>query len=470
MSENPWANWFLLGVCALFAIASVVSGLISEGFLEADGCSHYIYARFAFDYPVYLVDTWGRPFKTAWYAPAATHFGLQGVRVWSCVTALIVAWISFRIAKRAGLNRPQLAAIFLLGQPLFFMHSFSELTELPFAMLLGGAFLAYQSKRWWICAVLTGLMPLARPEGFGFILIFFVLLITQKRWRELFLLPIPFIVWSIAGWWLFGKTGSAATWVFDHWPYSGESMYKPGPIWHFGYALFLKVLGPPIFLLMCVGVVAGLTNLFRNRSANQTGEIDPNTRAPFDLNYESAQLESKSDEPISFVEKLRRISFEHQTQTRALVVAFPLMILIGHSVLYALGKMASNGEPRYMLIVAPFWAVLGAMGFEFILHKDWRDVRKKRLSDFVLFSIASILAIAPTVTWQASYPTIPLVQMPDWLDTKTFASWYKSTDARERYPHLLASHPGVCYYLDMATIGPTILEWKKESIDAPKPG
>lgn len=424
--------WFTASLIAIFTIASITSGLISEGFLEADGCTHYLYARFAFEYPVYLVDTWGRPFKTLWYAPAATLFGLHGVRVWSCVTALIVAWISYAIAKRTGLSRPQLAAIFLLGQPLFFMHSFSELTELPFAMLLAGAFLAYQSKRWRICAALAALMPLARPEGFGFILIFLILLITQKRLRETLILPIPFIIWNLAGWWLFGKNGNPLTWVFDHWPYSGDSVYQSGPFWHFALSLFVKVLGPPICLLMIAGVVVGIGNVIRRDTSTSS--------------------------------RIRLQSFlDHATQTRTLLIAFPLMILVGHSLLYSLGKMASSGEPRYMLIVAPFWAVLAAMGFEWI----WRALRKVPQMDNVSMIVASIVAIAPTVIWQISYPTIPLKLDTDWIDSRTLANWFQSTDA---HPHLLAAHPGIFFHLDQPTIAENVIEWRLTNINSAPAG
>jgi len=48
--------------------------------------------------------------------------------------------------------------------------------------------------------------------------------------------------------------------------------------------------------------------------------------------------------------------------TEFLIAVIPFLILFAHSVIYALGLMASNGELRYMLIVAPFWALLAARG------------------------------------------------------------------------------------------------------------
>ena len=45
-----------------------------------------------------------------------------------------------------------------------------------------------------------------------------------------------------------------------------------------------------------------------------------------------------------------------------LTAAIPLGVLLVHSLLYRLGKMASYGEPRYLLVVPPFWAALSAGG------------------------------------------------------------------------------------------------------------
>ncbi len=78
--------------------------------------------------------------------------------------------VSYAIAKRQGLPRPALVVIFVLAQPIFFLHSFSELTEIPFDIVLIPAFLAYQRRQWFWMALLVGILPLGRPEGFGFIL------------------------------------------------------------------------------------------------------------------------------------------------------------------------------------------------------------------------------------------------------------------------------------------------------------
>src|SRR5690606_19662073 len=55
------AMWLAMG---LVAVMSVYFSIRSEGFLEADACTHYLFARHALDHPQYLVDVWGRPWCT----------------------------------------------------------------------------------------------------------------------------------------------------------------------------------------------------------------------------------------------------------------------------------------------------------------------------------------------------------------------------------------------------------------------
>src|SRR3954464_15491740 len=130
----------------VFAALSLTAALKSPGFLEADACTHYQYARFALGETHYLVNVWGRPFVTALYAVPATYYGRTGVRVTSLICALLIAAIAWRIASDQKYRWPALAFIFTLAQPLVFLHSFSELTELPFALLLAMAFWSYRRR------------------------------------------------------------------------------------------------------------------------------------------------------------------------------------------------------------------------------------------------------------------------------------------------------------------------------------
>jgi hypothetical protein len=46
---------------------------------------------------------------------------------------------------------------------------------------------------------------------------------------------------------------------------------------------------------------------------------------------------------------------DHRARCEVLIAVIPIGVLVVHSLLYWRGLMASNGELRYMLTVAPFW-------------------------------------------------------------------------------------------------------------------
>src|SRR5882757_2191312 len=119
-SAPPSDRMPLLIALLVFAALSLAASVTSEGFLEADGCTHYLYARFALTEHHYLVNVWGRPLCTAIYAVPATLGGRFGVRLMSLLLALGCAAVARSITLALGDRRPSLAAIFTLAQPLVF--------------------------------------------------------------------------------------------------------------------------------------------------------------------------------------------------------------------------------------------------------------------------------------------------------------------------------------------------------------
>ena len=302
-----------------FAVCSVAAAVRSRGFIESDGATHFIFARHALEQPIYFVDIWGRPLCTALFAGPAWLGGLLGVRITSLLAAIACAVIAAAIAKGQGFRYPVLALIFTLGQPLLFLHSFSELTELPFAVLIGLAFLSYQRRRWWALAIFAAIAPLGRPEGFVFIVLGAAALLANRKWLAAAILPAGLIAWSVAGHLLVGPADRPWwRWLMDHWPYESGSEYPAGPILYFAGVLPM-VVGPFALPAMWIG-------MWRSLAASWP---------------------------------LVRLK-EHAARVDFFLAGIPLAILIGHSLLHWLGKFSSSGSPRYLLIVAPLWGCLAA--------------------------------------------------------------------------------------------------------------
>lgn len=412
----------------VFSGLSLLLAVTSEGFLEADSCTHYLYARFAFEEPHYFVNVWGRPLCTGLYAVPAWLGGRVGVRAASLVLALVCGLVAMRIARLQGYRWPVLALVFTLAQPLVFLHSFSELTELPFAAVIALAFWAYRARQWFVMALLVGLSPLGRPEGFGFMLMAATALVLHRRWYWLAVLVLPLIGWNHAGWVIYGRPGPWWRWLPDNWPYEPQSLYDSGHLLHF-VGLLPVIVGPLLVPGTVIGIWRSMAVLWE---AGRRGVGDA-----------------------------ARVFFspDHVRRCQVLIALIPLSILAVHSLLYWTGKMSSNGEARYLLIVAPFWGLLTAAGWEWV----WRTLDWRRP---VLW--AGVAALAPILS-HFFYAVLPLKLSDNWIQAKAIAEWYDSSGVFDDYPYLLTSHPGLFYFLDIAPTGDAAREWHQRTIQQVPP-
>jgi hypothetical protein len=394
-----------LVVCA----ASTWLSFASAGFLEADGVTHYLYARFALDSPSYFVDVWARPVRMLIHALPAHFFGLHGVRAASLAVLIGTAWIVYRIATRLHFRWPALAGVFLLVQPLLFLHSFSELTELPFALLGSLALLSMLARRWWLFALICGLMPASRPEGAAFVLLAIVMLVLHRKayWIPLTLLPV--VVWNHLGWVLWGTdAGPWWRWLIDRFPYSSHSLYPAGPMYRF-LAVLPAVVSPLVLPAVLLGTIGTLTARAQAEKVSVT--ILAGARLP-DV---------------------------------WLVALIPWGFLAVHTFLHVAGRMSSSGEPRYLLATAPFWALLACKGWSMMADRfRWRRP--------ILW--AALASLVPVVV-NLAYPVVPLKRQPDAVLCEEIADWYRNGPLQATYPKVLATHPLVYFYLDRKIEGVT---------------
>ena len=409
----------LLAVAA-FAALSATMAVKSDAFLEADACTHYMYARAAWSAPYYLVNVWGRPICTALYALPAHLGGRTACRMVSLAVAIVMALVCRGIARRQGWRWPALAVVFTFAQPLVFLHSFSELTELPFALLMAVAFLAYQRRRWFWLAVAVGLTPLSRPEGFGFVVLAGAALLAHGRARWWGVLVLPLVLWDLGGWWMYGCSGHWWHWLAANWPYAGDSLYSRGYLLKY-VGLLPAITGPLVFPATLIGIGVCLT--LPRRQAWQVFTTD------------------------------------HRRRCDVLIAMLPLLVLVGHSLLTWLGKMGSNGEIRYMLVVAPFWSLLAARGWGWTFDRlRWPGPR----------AWAAVAAALPLVV-NRFYTVLPQRPMPDWVEAADIAGWYWHTQAAT-YPHIALAHPGLLYALNLSPTDGRIVDWKRSTIDTVPPG
>ena len=403
-----------------FSACSVAAAIRSRGFIESDGATHFIFARHAFEQPMFFVDIWGRPLCTGLFALPAWLGGLVGVRLTSLLAAIGCALIAAAIARGQGFRYPVLALIFTLGQPLVFLHSFSELTELPFALAIGLAFLSYQRQWWWAMAIFAAISPLGRPEGFVFVALAAAALLAHRKWLPAAILPAGVIAWSVAGHLLVGPGDRPWwRWLMDHWPYESGSEYPRGPLLYFA-AVLPMVVGPFALPAMWIG-------LWRS----------------FSSSWPPVRLK------------------EHEARVDWLMAGIPLAILVGHSLLHWLGKLSSSGAPRYLLIVAPLWGCLAARGWEWAFGEmRWRRP----------VSWAALAVVVPGLV-NYCWRVLPVQQTESWNRAEQIVEWYQHSEVREKYPRIMSNHPGVFFYLNASPWDRSRVEpWSPEAIDHPPAG
>ncbi len=406
---------------ALFAGCWAIAVATADGFLEDDAWTHYLYSRFAFAKPAYLLDVWGRPMCTGLYALAAPWAGMMGCRAISLLLLLACVVLTMRTAKALRIDE-RVSAIFLLGQPMLFLHSLSVMTELPFAVLLIAAFLCFLRGHWWAMALLVGLLPLTRPEGFGFVLLGVLVLVIYRQFLWLPLLILPITAWSWLGWWMWGASPDHAWWQWlpMHWPYSAASTYGHGWLLQF-VGLMPVLIGPSVvFVILALARYAG-----RGLGEGSSSIFEQ----PFAREAESSLLPSPE--------------VPGEGVSRLLLVVIPLLMLVAHSLLWWLGKMASYGEIRYLLIVSPFWAILAAAG--------WQSASIKP-SPTLIAAIGLLVAVGFRVTTLRSSAEGRIAHQ--------VTIWYETV--KPEYPRVIASHPAVYVHLDRPPG-----EWNVDALSSP---
>lgn len=180
--------------CALAVLAlSATAALLSSGVYYDDDLAHYLIARFSWQHPELLLDTWGRPAFTLLYAPAAA-LGFVPARLFSALLLAATALAAARLAELHGVRRPWLAVLLVGLQPELLRQGFSTLTELVFALLLTLALIAARQERWAPMALAAGWLPLARYESLPLVAAFGLLLLARRRWGLVPLLAAPLLL------------------------------------------------------------------------------------------------------------------------------------------------------------------------------------------------------------------------------------------------------------------------------------
>ncbi len=242
-------------LCMAGFVISAACGMIHKGgILHFDDLTHFLYAKWAWTWPAYLVNDWGRPGFTALYAlPASLGWG--ACRIFSAALTAASAYLAWSISARLRMRSAWGAVIFAFAQPLFFQLSQTTLTETALAFYLILATRCALSKQWTISSVVLSLALVTRHEAIVFLPIWLYCAAQEKRAiRKLWpLLWAPLAVNLLA--WAAGSKPAIEQFLNP----TGTGQYGSGG-WLTFFSRSMEAFGPGIGILAMIGI-APLTRI-----------------------------------------------------------------------------------------------------------------------------------------------------------------------------------------------------------------
>jgi hypothetical protein len=225
-----------------------------------DSVYHYLFAKYAPNNPELYFDHWAKPLYVFIASPFA-QIGFIGVKILNLLVVNGTLWLTYLVAKKLNVKHAWLTALILIFSPLYFILTFSGLTEPLFAFLLVlSLYFFFNKKLFWACLIIS-FLPYLRSEGLFFIGIFGAYFIYLKNWRSLLTLTVGSIVYGFAGYPFYNDL----LWVFNKVPYAKmSSTYGSGDPFHFVLQL-QYVIGIPIYILFWLGILAWFVDLIKKK-------------------------------------------------------------------------------------------------------------------------------------------------------------------------------------------------------------
>jgi hypothetical protein len=330
-----------------YAIISIAAILVFDGTGDAgDSIHHYLFARYAPLHPELFFNHWAKPVYVLLVSPFA-QFGFTGVKIFNVIVSLFTIFFTFRIVQRSGLENAILVAVISIFSPLYFVLTFSGLTEPLFALFISISLYAVIRNHSIAACIIVSFLPFVRSEGLIIIGVYAFYFLIKREWRMLPLLLTGHVVYSLAGFFIYNDL----FWVLNKIPYARlSSIYGSGKLFHMTEQL-MYVIGIPIYILFWIGIVSIVWKTLK-----------------------------------------KKISLELQV----LVLLGFLSFFIAHTLFWYLGIFNSMGLKRVLIGVMPLISIISLIGFNTLAEDVFRNKRNSGLMVKVIL-IAYILIFPFTV-------------------------------------------------------------------------
>jgi len=381
---------YLAPLLAISAIAffTLMAGRSEGTYYGGDSYWHYYFSKYAFQFPVFYLDHWAKPFFTLVSSPFS-QFGYKGIIFFNILCGTAAGYMAFLTAKKNAFRYPEMALVFILFTPIFMKMMFTGMTEIFFTFLLTAGFYFLIDKKYVLSAVLLSFLPYVRNEGIIFLFLFSLFFIYKRKFIPVLVLATGTIIYSFAG----GIYFRDILWLIHKSPYqlSGD-VYGHGEL-SFYYKALTLCLGDFLKILVYIGLIITLVSL------------------------------------INFFRK-RQMLLKNQAQNMIFVILVPVLYFSFQSIIWWKGWMSVLGDYRFLTAIVPFTSIIALFGFEKIC--GWLKVRA--IAVYGLIVVVSVLVIYQTLLANP----LPVPLMDENIVVRYTVDWIK----RNRY------NQSVIYYFN----------------------
>ncbi len=192
-------NLQLLGATLVVAALYFAWSYVSNGFYQHDEVGHFANMRDFWHDPSVVLGNWAKPGYKLLYAIPALG-GATVVLVVNCLVAAFTCWAAYALARAAGARTPLFAFVLLAFQPFWMQLAFRNYSEYVSALLLVLAVLAHYKDRDLIAALLLSYGTMIRQEFFPLLALFGLYLLYRRQFLAAAALALFPVLNNLWGW------------------------------------------------------------------------------------------------------------------------------------------------------------------------------------------------------------------------------------------------------------------------------
>jgi len=216
--------YFLFQAIAL-AVFVGFSRFAEAGLNDGDSITHYYISRYSWQYPHLFLDNWGKPFFILLSSPFA-QFGYGGIQFFNILCAVISSWFCYRTAEKLGIKWAFVAPVFLLFTPVYLAAIPSGLTEILFSLVLIVSIYLMVNNKYIACAIVISFLPFCRTEGVLIIPVFGLMMLLKRKLKAIPFLLSGFFIYSCIGYFYYHDF----LWIMHTNPYRTTDVYGHGTL------------------------------------------------------------------------------------------------------------------------------------------------------------------------------------------------------------------------------------------------